>query len=393
MTYISFHNPGVLDLAALTTFGASIKEGNEPIGRFGTGLKYAIAVLLRHGQEVEIYRGLQRHTIGTRRTTIRGKEFDLVTLDGADLGLTTAVGRSWELWMALRELYANALDEGGEISEGRVIPRDGYTTIVVRGREFAEAAANLHEIYLQAPLLEDAGPIRVHAGQSKHLYFRRFRVYDLPKPSVATYDLRTDVELTEDRTLKAFHDIVPWIYGAILTSRASGVIRRALMAGPDTFEAGLRNFELWAVVYGMSPEFQAVARELYLEPGFNPSAKEAYTQQLTTSEFVEHQPTPAEQEQLAAARELVARLGYCVTEQVRLTTSLGVGVLGMVRRGKPEIWLARQAFLEGPRRLAGTLLEEHLHLAYHLDDESRPLQNFLLDLLMQTAEQLPGEPR
>lgn len=34
---ITFHNPGVLDLTAATTFGVSVKEGVNPIGFFGEG--------------------------------------------------------------------------------------------------------------------------------------------------------------------------------------------------------------------------------------------------------------------------------------------------------------------------------------------------------------------
>lgn len=40
---LTFHNPGELDPRLITTFGVSIKESTNPIGYFGTGLKYALA--------------------------------------------------------------------------------------------------------------------------------------------------------------------------------------------------------------------------------------------------------------------------------------------------------------------------------------------------------------
>jgi hypothetical protein len=46
---VVFENPGEIDAAAIRTFGVSVKEGENPIGFFGTGLKYAIAILLRTG--------------------------------------------------------------------------------------------------------------------------------------------------------------------------------------------------------------------------------------------------------------------------------------------------------------------------------------------------------
>ena len=47
---IVFENPGEIDIRSISTFGVSVKEGDNPIGFFGTGLKYAIVVLLRTGQ-------------------------------------------------------------------------------------------------------------------------------------------------------------------------------------------------------------------------------------------------------------------------------------------------------------------------------------------------------
>src|ERR1700733_12022356 len=52
LAMIVFENYGEIEIDAITTFGVSVKEGPNPIGFFGTGLKYAVAVLLRHGCKV-----------------------------------------------------------------------------------------------------------------------------------------------------------------------------------------------------------------------------------------------------------------------------------------------------------------------------------------------------
>ena len=44
---VSFITPGQIDLENVFTFGISAKESDNPIGFFGTGLKFAIATLLR----------------------------------------------------------------------------------------------------------------------------------------------------------------------------------------------------------------------------------------------------------------------------------------------------------------------------------------------------------
>ena len=46
---ITFHSPTILPIEAATTMGVSVKESDNAIGKFGTGLKYAIAGVLRLG--------------------------------------------------------------------------------------------------------------------------------------------------------------------------------------------------------------------------------------------------------------------------------------------------------------------------------------------------------
>ena len=44
---------------AIRTLGVSVKVGDSPIGYFGTGLKFALATILRKGGEIVLKRGLQ----------------------------------------------------------------------------------------------------------------------------------------------------------------------------------------------------------------------------------------------------------------------------------------------------------------------------------------------
>ena len=76
---IVFQNPGLIDLAAVITMGVSVKEGDTPIGFFGTGLKFAIATILRNGGGIELYRGGDKHVFGIEPGTVRGEAFDFVT--------------------------------------------------------------------------------------------------------------------------------------------------------------------------------------------------------------------------------------------------------------------------------------------------------------------------
>ena len=57
---IIFENDGLIDKRSITTFGISSKENSSAIGYFGTGLKYAIAILLRENINITIYIGNER---------------------------------------------------------------------------------------------------------------------------------------------------------------------------------------------------------------------------------------------------------------------------------------------------------------------------------------------
>jgi hypothetical protein len=141
---VTFQNDGLIDLRAVTTFGVSSKETSNPIGYFGTGLKYAVAVLLRLGCEIELYLGEDtRYVFRARKTRIRVDDFDVVTMtscdDTVELAFTTQLGRNWHAWQAFRELWCNAIDEGGDVYPDFRPPRPGVTTIHVTGEPVVEA--------------------------------------------------------------------------------------------------------------------------------------------------------------------------------------------------------------------------------------------------------------
>ena len=69
----SFYNKSELPLECINTFGVSVKDNEHPIGYFGTGLKYAIAVLLRNGCTIDIFINDKPNKFEARKDTIRGK--------------------------------------------------------------------------------------------------------------------------------------------------------------------------------------------------------------------------------------------------------------------------------------------------------------------------------
>lgn len=123
---LTFVNNGVISLIDITTMGASVKsEDASKIGQFDSGLKYAIAILLRHNIDFSIKSGDYSYTFYTDivMDNVTGKEKELIHVDIFNIhtkessSLQTAfaknLGKNWELWMAIREIYSNCLDENG----------------------------------------------------------------------------------------------------------------------------------------------------------------------------------------------------------------------------------------------------------------------------------------
>lgn len=221
---IVFENNGELDMRALTVFGMSAKpKTDSPIGYFGTGLKYAIAVLVRNGCPVTIFVGKKKYSFYVKNENFRGSEYGTIcyTRDGMmgafdrdTLPFTTEHGKNWELWQAFRELESNTRDEQGRSFQA---PKDdiiegepGKTKIVVVGDKFAEEWFKMDKVFLPngISVRKDASDfVQVLNQPSDHIYYRGLRVMDLKKPSHYTYNILERIDLTEDRTVKYPHEV------------------------------------------------------------------------------------------------------------------------------------------------------------------------------------------
>lgn len=259
---IIFKTPGLIDIKAFTCFGMSSKPNTtSPIGYFGTGLKYAIAVLVRNDIAVSVYIGDDEYVFYKKTVKFRSDEFSQVMMKKRrgllskwtyeTLPFTTQLGRNWELWQAFRELESNTLDEGG-YSELLRLPRgdelftSGGTSIVVTSQDFANLW--IHErptIFLSKAFREHAvinnDTLEVIPESSKYLYYRGLRVYEFPKDmqSACTYNIKTQLELTEDRTIKYITTAEAHIIYALLHATDKELIDLVLGAGDASFEAQL----------------------------------------------------------------------------------------------------------------------------------------------------------
>lgn len=388
MSTVSFINRGLIDLRAIRTFGMSAKDCENPIGFFGTGLKYAIAICLRLGCSVTLFRGLERYNFATAGVAMRGNDFKVVTMNGEELGFTTDLGKTWEVWQAFRELYCNALDEGGSVHDGEVDAAEEHTAVVISGQQFHSAYLERDAIVLSAPPSWATDRVQIHQRHSPYGYYRGIRAAKLEHHSAFTYNVLKNLDLTEDRTVKNVYEFHSAVRTAVLTSTAPDFIAGFLKAPQESFEARL-DLDCWTTP---SEEFLQAVEAVGFRYCTNNSAFKLYKKHRKI--LLAPDPMPLnkiETIQLSRATRFCEFIGYKISEfPVVVTTDLDDNVWGRAYEG--TIYINRSAFANGTKIVAGTLIEEYIHLRHKLDDESRALQNHLLNALVSMGELAMGEP-
>lgn len=237
---IYLQNDGELDIRAIKTMGLHGKDCDNPIGYFGTGLKYALAVLLRENIEVSIFIGSNRYIFDTETIEFRGNTKHLCKMigpsDSIDLGFTTDMGRNWELWQAYREIHSNCLDEQGVISTESLSPGPGKTTIML-GLDMNPAEVFLNKA--SRNLLFKNSEVEIYEGGSEIMFYQGIRAKDLDSPSIYTYNILKKCDLTEDRSLSYDHQISRAIADAVVRMDNKDVIETVVTANTGTFEYNL----------------------------------------------------------------------------------------------------------------------------------------------------------
>lgn len=397
---IVFENDCEIDPRSISTFGVSAKAGTNPIGFFGTGLKYAIAVLLREKQDITIYSGLRRIEFSVKREELRGNEFCFVMMavDDApaqEIGFTTELGKGWDLWMAYRELACNCIDEGGEASYSFDAPeaKEGKTIIVVEGQEFESIFGCRGQYILEDEPYNSDCFMELRNYPNQYFFYRGVRVSHFDRPSLYTYNCKTQIVLTEDRTVKDYWRVGYEIVGFILRSTDHAFIRTVVTA-KDSHMEGLLDFHGWS--YKPSDEFIEVVGKLVSEKltNVNPSAVKVW-EDATASKISpkEIELTKIQQMSMERALDFCEKIGFSIrgTYPIKVVESLGSDTLGLAK--DETIYIAERVFqIGGTKQLASTLIEEYVHLRHGWHDLTRELQNFLFEKMVSLGEEIVGEP-
>lgn len=389
----------ILDLNMLRYLGVSVKETDNPIGYFGTGLKYAIPILLRTGHEVEMIIDGETYRFEKDIKTFRGEERETVIMRHVHTGvvenlpITMSYGRDWEVWMAYRELVTNTMDEKGEIVDDFDISDtvlSDKTIFLVTGDEIKKCRRNHYQYFLRE--LEEAklsDTIVAHVpSESRGIFYRGVCVHQgqADSPYRYTYAFNEDLALTEDRTLKNLYDAHQRIGIAVCTKTDDvDVIKRMVLVSPTRSPEANFDFH-WS---GPSSVFLDTVEKLLKQDrgAVNSSARACWEEAKQDNSIITEEFTNIQRLTLDRALTLLDRCGYTKIRDYPIKRMMNGhrGLMGKVEND--TIYLTDTAFSYGIKTVMATLIEEYIHISTGIDDFSREMQDALLSKIIDLLEE------
>lgn len=208
MKYLKIKNNGELDIRLVALMGGTTKANDEyKIGQFGTGLKYTLAYLFRNNLDFKIFVGNEEVKIHTEKEEIRNEIFEIICINNQRTSITTKMGECWTAWMIIRELFCNALDEGGaewEITEN--IQSEESTTIfyIQIDTQIKEVTDNWHKYFIhgQEPMFKNETYAIYPGGDKLKFYKQGVLIFEHPtEKGLFSYDVK-NADINELREFK-----------------------------------------------------------------------------------------------------------------------------------------------------------------------------------------------
>lgn len=405
---IIFQNDAPLDIRAIKTFGVNSKDNPESaIGYFGTGLKYAIAILLRHKHSITIYTNGTMYRFDVVKTRIRNDDFDIITMNGEELGFTTDLGKDWELWMAFRELYSNMLDEKGSAARHTNIigtTDDSRTYVCVTGDGMEKLFDARDEYFLNKDKLTpvathtevDAYP-KQETGAHAKIFYKGVRVMESREASLYDYNHHLGLKLSEDRTVKDSWSTLWHVATLVVESKDVFFIQEMVMAPEHSYEVRIQ-FRSTGSNIDVFLDTVGELRKRYKDLGVNPTAICMHAKLRKISNVMPTESCPLNKIQTVqwdkATTFCKDVLGLDLDKyQAIVCEDIGKrGVYGLSDIRKGIMYISKDAFRKGTKCVATALLEEFTHCHHEVADETLQQKWVYLDQILSLGEQLQGEP-
>lgn len=404
---LTFYTPTTLDEAFIFTMGASVKKNDSPIGFFGTGLKYAIAVTLRLGGTIKIETPHCVYDFVSQPQTIRGELINMArcikqlkdeskTTWNLQCPMTTDYGKTWEPWMVMRELWSNTQDEKGTVYDNDdFIPlgtdeMPEWTLITVDHPAIYDAWLT-RDKYILNPLrksIVQGDLVDIYHGHCDTIYYRGISVAAQPINAHLTYNFKAIYgggHLTEDRTVDTAY-MQGYVIGAIFSCKDAGILSTFCTAvcTPGTYEHGI-GFSAWSLKSEGTPELIEAAIRAYKRSGDDaPTSFKTlvfnYLKDLDPLQvYKKHEPDSTQERRLFECLQLLTDKGFNVTKY-EFHLSYDTEAMGMASSSHKHIILNPKFTLDIERweeQTCMTLIEEFTHLEAMAGDFTRGFQDAL----------------
>lgn len=383
---IYFLTPTALPIEAATTMGVSVK-GDGAIGKFGTGLKYAIAGVLRLNGTVSVTIQGEQFDFTAKDTDIRGKAFRVVHCNGQPCGFTTELGKHWQPWQLFRELASNALDEGGSWQRD---PGHAVTAIAVNCRE-VEDAERTEQVFIgdKKVLVASTVGATIHEGPSQHYYFNGIRAGSFGGVAPVTVNV-SHGSLSEDRLLD-MHTVqseLAWAFRSATAWDESLLLSILSHSEPGSF--WVENISAYPISGGDLPvdmmAFIEARPKFVNHPAFR-KALDAHKRKGGAGRWTPVPMTPRQASLVADGEAVALAVGIdpIPRDRVRFTQDLADDHLAVTCMDTRDVWFSTKLAMLGRDEFVSGYLEEALHAMTGFRDCTREFQNALLAIIVNNA--------
>lgn len=410
--YFVIENNKEIDPRAFTLMGASTKrQDSSKIGFFGSGNKYAIALLMRENTHFKIFSGKKEIKFRKKMVNFEGQRYEVIVINGKETSLTTEMGPNWKDWFAVREFYSNALDEGEasfNVSD-KFEPKAGTTKIYIeKTKALSDFFSNIQKYILTTNVNKIASVETGYGNVSlikkmdkKNLVFYRkgIRIEERSEGCLYWYNFDR-IEINESRTTKHSHEPSERIASFFANTTDEQIIRNFIHSYHNKYEehlywqyVGEKLSSSWEKVLRgkrvypqsiatISGDFEGKANSVILPDKLAKKiSKEIPT--ITVVGFSDEakyeilDKTSQERELINSCLIEMKKFGYPYNGKVIIAKFYEDDVIGRWDSKNKAIVIARTHFPNSVDKLLNTMLEEYFHSKGQVDGQ-RSFVTFLI---------------
>ncbi len=412
MNFIRIRNSGEIQPQALHLVGASTKRNDtSKIGQFGSGNKYALAFFLRNDYNIRVFAGTKEIPITTQKESFREQEFNVIHINGEKTSITTEMGKDWAFWQAIREVYCNAIDEGGCTMDfvQDISPVEGETHFYIDTKkdviEFMGKFDNYFATKKKVLFEGKTGRILSKSGTEANIYRKGIKCVNSNRTSVFDYDFN-DIHIDENRLVMYSWLTEEKIWDLLFECDNEEIIMQILHAIKDTsfIEGSISDISTISS-RNMSETFKKCLIDSNIAPkGYAGLLKpdEIHNHIIIPTKIFESvrghikdenvgdkfkvtkdgamirdmETTPLYEATIKEALYFFKECGFDIPYKIKVVISNDKELLGAALGG--EIILTDVCLEKGINEVVNTILEEYTHIKYGVKDETRAFQTAII---------------